>query len=112
MPHQEQHDRQAFCAVEHVMVLGKRKPVITTKVRFGMALDAVASWFQSAFEPSVDRLMSEMAALATLGPGDLPEGEEAFTIPAVGGGSWLALRSEDPKTHLVFPDIRGYVSDD
>jgi hypothetical protein len=50
-----------------------------------------------------------MAALAKV---ELPDGEEAFTIPAVAGGSWLALRSEDPATHLVFPDIRGYVSDD
>jgi hypothetical protein len=47
--------------------------------------------------------------LAKLGP--LPAGEEAFTVPAIGGGRWLALRSEEPATKLVFPDIRGYVDD-
>lgn len=87
MPRQKERDAQVFCTVENVVVLGKQKPCITTKVVFGITLDAIASWYQSAFEPSFDRLMSEMAALAKVDP---PEDEEAFTIPAGGGGGWLA----------------------
>jgi hypothetical protein len=46
-----------------------------------------------------------MAALAKVEP---PAGEEAFTIPAVGGGAWLALCSEEPGTKLRFFDIRAF----
>jgi hypothetical protein len=112
MPHLEEHDTQAFCAMEFRLELKKREPRLASRVMFGCALDAIARWFQSAFEPSVDRLFSEMAALAKISPSDFPAGEEAFSIPATHGGIWLALRSEEPATKRLFADIRAYVSDD
>jgi hypothetical protein len=84
MPDLEEEDTQAFCALAHRLVLTKR-------------------------ELSQDDLIKEMAVLAKISP---PAGEEAFTIPAAGGGSWLALRSEEPATKHVFPDIKAYVSED
>jgi hypothetical protein len=40
MPHLEEHDTQAFCAMEFRLELKKREPRLTSRVMFGCALDA------------------------------------------------------------------------
>jgi hypothetical protein len=50
--------------------------------------------------------------MSRLGKVELPDGEEAFTVPDANGGNWLALRAVEPPTEHTFADIRAFVSED
>jgi hypothetical protein len=98
--------------MDNSLVLTKREPRLTVTVRFGITLTAIAWWFQRAFQTTQDDLMTEMAALAKVSLAELPNAEAAFAIPALHGGSWCALKSSEPATAHIFPDIQTFVSTD
>ena len=101
----------AFAAFANQLHLQKRQMNGAAPVVFGIAMTAVAEWYQRAFnEPSFDRLMAEMATLARLTPSTLTAGSPIeFTI-AANGGSWLCLKCKEPATGNEFLEVRQFVA--
>jgi hypothetical protein len=102
----------AFCAVSNQLTLGKRRMSTAGPIVFGVALNAVAFWYQFGFSNAWDDLLADMAMLAKCAAAVCdPAGPLQFSLPA-NGGAWCGLRAIDPATENRYADIRSFVGDD
>jgi hypothetical protein len=100
----------AFAAISNSLHLSKRQMNAAAPVLFGVAMTAVAEWYQRAFRTDWDDLMSDMADLARLTPSTIVPGAPIeFTINA-NGGAWCCLKCKEPATGHEFMEVRQFVS--